>query len=410
MKKKMILAAIVLVTLLLFGFRYMVVERNDELPEAVRLSLSRILGMAQAETVDAGAEVTIEPTAEPTPEPTIEPRLREGDSGEEVKQIQQRLRELGFMTGAADGRFGPKTGQGVIDFKRHLYDMAQEEAEAAKVEEAIETEEANEILPAEEAIEPEAAMEAEPAAEEEAEPTFDSTVDEETYRLLAEKGFDEYQGKLTVGSSGAETRRLQQRLQTLGYSAGKADGVFGRRTRTAVIDFQRQHGLTQDGIAGEKTQRALYSASAKKYVAPTVVQKQKKGKPYLLKISTEKQRVYAYAWNEADGAYTKLARTMVCSTGLSGTPTPKGTYTNTTPVVRWGYFPKYDVWAQYLYRISGPYLFHSVLYEEADESTVKWGSVNKLGTPASHGCVRLSVEDARWIYNNCPAGTTVTVY
>jgi len=38
------------------------------------------------------------------------------------------------------------------------------------------------------------------------------------------------------------------------------------------------------------------------------------------------------------------------------------------------------------------------------------GSVNKLGSPASHGCIRLKVEDARWIYNNCPAGTTVTVY
>ena len=76
--------------------------------------------------------------------------------------------------------------------------------------------------------------------------------------------------------------------------------------------------------------------------------------------------MYAYSWNAKDGAYTTLARTMVCSTGLPSTPTPKGTYKSTTPVVRWGYFPKYDVWAQYLYRISGPYLFHSVLYDEAD--------------------------------------------
>ena len=203
-------------------------------------------------------------------------------------------------------------------------------------------------------------------------------------------------------------KRLQSKLKSLGYLTGKADGIFGQKTKNAVIAFQRQHKLTQDGIAGEKTQRLLYSADAKKYVPP--VPKQPKGKKYLLKVSTKDQRVYAYSWNEKQGAYTNLARTMVCSTGLASTPTPKGTYTAVGPVVRWGYFPKYDVWAQYLYRIKGPYLFHSVLYDEADESTVKWGSVNKLGSPASHGCIRLSVEDARWIYNNCPAGTTVTVY
>ena len=39
----------------------------------------------------------------------------------------------------------------------------------------------------------------------------------------------------------------------------------------------------------------------------------------------------------------------------------------------------------------------------------KIGSLYKLGTQASHGCVRLSVDDATWIYTNCPAGTTVKV-
>ena len=167
--------------------------------------------------------------------------------------------------------------------------------------------------------------------------------------------------------------------------------------------FQQRNKLTQDGIAGERTQRLLFSEAALKQIV-------RPAQPYLLKVSTGDQRVYAYAWSDADAGYTKLVRTMVCSTGLPETPTPKGTYKNTSPVVTWGYFPKYEVWAQYLYRIQGPYLFHSVLYDEADESTVRWGSVNKLGSPASHGCIRLSVEDAGWIYKNCPAGTTVTVY
>ena len=36
-------------------------------------------------------------------------------------------------------------------------------------------------------------------------------------------------------------------------------------------------------------------------------------------------------------------------------------------------------------------------------------SVRKLGRRASHGCIRLTVEDAKWIYDNCPAGTTVII-
>ena len=80
------------------------------------------------------------------------------------------------------------------------------------------------------------------------------------------------------------------------------------------------------------------------------------------------------------------------------------------PAGRWYYFKKFNCWAQYGYRIDGPILFHSVLYSEKDESTLRKGSVYALGSRASHGCIRLKVEDAKWIYNNCPAGTTVVVY
>ena len=465
MKKRIILIAVILAALLLMTFRYSIIEQEDVLPDEVRYGLKKFFGMALAETEPPQPTETPvptpvpTPTPEPTPIPTPEPLLETGDSGEEVRTLQQRLKELGFLTGAADGKFGPKTEAAVVEFKKHLYALEQErlaaeqaaaaeqarlEAEAAESAAPMEAEEAQPepSVPAEAAPAPtvsEAPVQGEPddesatAADGEAgsampadsaqtdaegsaganalpqiEPVFEGKVDEETHRLLIGKEFDEYQVKLLLGSRGAEARRLQQRLRALGYPAGKADGIFGKQTKSAILAFQRQHKLTQDGIAGEKTQRALYSASAKKYEPP--VPKQPKGKKYLLKVSTKDQRVYAYSWSEKTGAYTNLARTMVCSTGLSSTPTPKGTYTAVGPVVRWGYFPKYDVWAQYLYRIKGPYLFHSVLYDEADESTVKWGSVNKLGSPASHGCIRLSVEDARWIYNNCSAGTTVTVY
>lgn len=68
---------------------------------------------------------------------------------------------------------------------------------------------------------------------------------------------------LRNGSRGAEVARLQQRLIDLKYLSGKADGIFGAGTHKAVVDFQKNNGLTADGIAGPKTLALLYSNDAK---------------------------------------------------------------------------------------------------------------------------------------------------
>lgn len=55
------------------------------------------------------------------------------------------------------------------------------------------------------------------------------------------------------GSTGEEVRRIQKKLKELGYNPGTVDGVYGSRTKNAVIAFQKHCGLTADGIAGPKT-------------------------------------------------------------------------------------------------------------------------------------------------------------
>ena len=50
-----------------------------------------------------------------------------------------------------------------------------------------------------------------------------------------------------------------------------------------------------------------------------------------------------------------------------------------------------------------------MLYDEADPDTLRVNSVYALGSKASHGCVRLQVEDARWIFENCRKGTIVRI-
>ncbi len=59
------------------------------------------------------------------------------------------------------------------------------------------------------------------------------------------------------GSRGGEVTQIQQRLSQLGYDPGKADGIFGDRTLAAVKAFQRDYGLTVDGIVGKNTLAAL---------------------------------------------------------------------------------------------------------------------------------------------------------
>ena len=109
---------------------------------------------------------------------------------------------------------------------------------------------------------------------------------------------------------------------------------------------------------------------------------------------------------DAAGAYSIPVRAFVCSTG--GEKTPLGTFT-TTAGRRWGLLFG-NVWGQYSTRITGSILFHSVPYLQQNATTLEYWEYNKLGTAASMGCVRLTCEDAKWIFDNCAPGTTVTIY
>ena len=68
---------------------------------------------------------------------------------------------------------------------------------------------------------------------------------------------------LKKGSRGNSVMQLQQRLISLHYLTGTADGIYGTGTESAVKAFQKANGLTADGIAGSATQKKLYSSSAK---------------------------------------------------------------------------------------------------------------------------------------------------
>jgi len=62
---------------------------------------------------------------------------------------------------------------------------------------------------------------------------------------------------LYMWSSGDDVAQLQQKLNTLGYWAGKVDGIYGPKTKSAVIQFQKAKGVRADGIVGPQTLKAL---------------------------------------------------------------------------------------------------------------------------------------------------------
>ena len=72
-----------------------------------------------------------------------------------------------------------------------------------------------------------------------------------------------------LGSKGDEVRRIQKKLKELGFYSGAVDGIYGSATKKAVTAFQKNCGITTDGIAGPKTLKFLgleaSSASSGKY-------------------------------------------------------------------------------------------------------------------------------------------------
>lgn len=124
---------------------------------------------------------------------------------------------------------------------------------------------------------------------------------------------------------------------------------------------------------------------------------------YMIKVNKQQNVVTVYKRNPK-GKY-KPYKAFVCSTG---TATPLGTY-SVGAKYRWHELmgPSYG---QYCTRIYKGILFHSVWYYRPSKNTQSYVQYNRLGTTASHGCIRLTVAASKWIYDNCPAGTSIVIY
>ncbi len=123
---------------------------------------------------------------------------------------------------------------------------------------------------------------------------------------------------------------------------------------------------------------------------------------WLCLVDKSEHRVYVY--EGAKGSWA-LNRSFLCGNGAAATPTPSGVF---KVYGRKYYFDSGSVRCFYATMFYGNYYFHSTLYAQTSTPTVAVD--DRVGLGLSHGCVRLRLANAKWIYDNIPTGTTVVVY
>lgn len=121
---------------------------------------------------------------------------------------------------------------------------------------------------------------------------------------------------------------------------------------------------------------------------------------WLILVNTDKCKVGIYSGSKEQGWVCE--KYWDCSPGAWETPTVKGVFT----VQSKGYVFGSGYSCYYYTQFYGNYLFHSVLYYQGTRSVMD----GRLGQHLSHGCVRLHINNAKWIYDNIPRGTRVLSY
>lgn len=323
--------------------------------------------------------------------------LKYGATGEDVKRLQTRLMELGYYKGKISGNFLEGTQSAIKAFQEKNGEDATGVADVDTQTILFQGEDVIGKNDTPDAI---------------ATPAPDSfLVNEDAPQQVVATPAEavKYTKRLARGSSGKLVKQLQTRLTELGYYAGPISGNFLGKTATAVKALQTQNALDADGIVGELTWNLIFNDpgvvlpehTPKPTPEPTPV-------PFAITVDVANQVTTVYGRDE-NGDYTVVVREMLCSTGTKSAPSDPGDWVLTGRKAKWCYFPKWGGHARYWTRINSSIAFHSVIYNTVNTMDLSVSSYKNLGKRASHGCIRLTVADAKWIYDNVGEGTVVSI-
>ncbi|MGA9380181.1 MAG: peptidoglycan-binding protein [Phormidium sp.] len=210
------------------------------------------------------AQTTAEPETEKTAEiaidPNKQPNLRRGTTGSSVKALQKLLTDAGAYSGAINGKFDLETSVAVKQFQRSSRLMV-DGIVGRNTWTALAKGGSTQAL----------------------DPTFNnSPFTNESITNSSDKPLTNrrtvIQASLQQGDRGQEVKVLQQRLQALGYYSGNTTGNFGPLTKEAVTRFQKQAGLTANGIVDSSTKAALLTPPSIRNVSVSEIQTRLKEK------------------------------------------------------------------------------------------------------------------------------------
>ena len=160
--------------------------------------------------------VSVTKTASSSSSSSSATRLEKGSTGSAVKDLQTKLKKLGYYDAYVDGDYGDTTVAAVKAFQKK-YNL-----------------------------------------------TADGIAGKETLKKLdsvyKNADSDKDDDSLRMGDSGSAVKDLQTKLKKLGYYSGTVDSTFGSGTYAAVRAFQKKYNLTADGVAGSETLKKLDSA------------------------------------------------------------------------------------------------------------------------------------------------------
>jgi N-acetylmuramoyl-L-alanine amidase len=184
---------------------------------------------------------------------------------------------------------------------------------------------------------------------------------------------------LRMGSHGAAVVRLQRRLAALHYDIGAVDGSFGSQTFHGVVAFQKVNGLARDGIVGPRTWAALSR--------PVVPRPRRRLSSSSLEVNLSRQVVYL----ARNGV---VLRILDASSGKASTPTPLGNFTIQRRIDGWRQSALGLMWRP-------NYFFRGFAVH---------GSNSVPAFPASHGCVRVTVQAMNRLWPLLRIGMPVSLY
>jgi lipoprotein-anchoring transpeptidase ErfK/SrfK len=232
---------------------------------------------------------------------------------------------------------------------------------------------------------------------------------------------------ISVGSKGDIVKSIQRVLNLLEGCNIQEDGIYGSETYNAVIKYQAKNCLKPDGIVGKQTVAKLISIDAEpksnitnsnatnskitdgektanlKSVNDTIKSELNSKEinsdtDYFIAVSKSNREVYIYH-KEIDS--WENIRVFSCNIGAPESPTIEGKF---YCGLKGKELRMNETYVKYFTQISGNYLFHSIPYNEEGEAMD-----DSLGEAVSHGCVRLSLEDAKYIYDIIPARTGIKI-